>query len=189
MPAADRAQTASLVPGTHELTLFHDGRERSYRVFVPSALTPEPPLVIAYHGGGGNAAGFQRYADLDRVAQREGFLVVYPEGTGPLPRRLHTFNAGHCCGSAQDEEVDDVGFTFALLEDLRERLAFDAEQVFATGHSNGSMMAHRLAAEANGQVRAIAVFAGAPSMDVLPPTGFPGSRHARAQRRRSARAL
>jgi hypothetical protein len=62
--------------------------------------------VLAFHGGGGEAQGFKGYAGLDTVADREGFIVVYPNGTGVLPRRLLTWNAGECCGYAMNQRVD-----------------------------------------------------------------------------------
>ena len=76
-------------------------------------------MVFAFHGGGGEAEGFKRYAGLDAVADREGLLVVYPNGTGILLRRLLTWNAGDCCGYAMNQRVDDVGFAIAALDDSR----------------------------------------------------------------------
>jgi polyhydroxybutyrate depolymerase len=120
-----------------------------------------PAVLLAFHGGGGNASGFQEYAELDVVADRERFLVVYPNGTGPLPRRLLTWNAGDgCCGYAVQRAVDDVGFAAAVLDDLERRVAIDRRRVYATGHSNGGIMAHRLAAARPDLVAAIAPVAG-----------------------------
>jgi poly(3-hydroxybutyrate) depolymerase len=105
-------------------------------------------VVLAFHGGGGNAAGFQRYAELDRIADRERFLVVYPNGTGRLPNRLLTWNAGDgCCGYAMTNRVDDVGFAVAVIADLERRAPIDRRRIYATGHSNGAILSHRLAAE------------------------------------------
>ena len=165
----DTPTNAELPPGDHEIVFEHGGRNRAYIVHVPprgggAAL----PVVLAFHGGGGEAAGFQRYAELDTLADREGFLVVYPYGTGVLPRRLLTWNAGDCCGYARNQNVDDVGFAAALLDDLAERAPVDAGRVYATGHSNGAMMSHRLAAERPERVLAIAPVAGATSVDVSP---------------------
>jgi polyhydroxybutyrate depolymerase len=132
------------------------------------------PVVLAFHGGGGNAEGFEAYAGLDTLADRAGFLVVYPDGTGPLRRRLLTWNAGpDCCGYARTHDVDDVGFAMAVLDDLARRTPVDSLRVYATGHSNGAMMAYRLAAERAERIAAIAVVAGA--MDV-PAEAFHPSR-------------
>ncbi|HZD05033.1 MAG TPA: PHB depolymerase family esterase, partial [Longimicrobiales bacterium] len=127
----------------------------------PQVRNGEPlPVVLAFHGGGGNARGFEDYAGLDAVADREGFLAVYPEGTGRL--NLRTWNAGpRCCGYALDHDVDDVGFIRAVVAGLERRTAVDASRVYATGHSNGAGMSYRLALEAPDLVAAVAPVAGA----------------------------
>jgi polyhydroxybutyrate depolymerase len=126
--------------------------------------------MLAFHGGGGEAAGFQAYAGLDAVADREGFIVVYPYGTGVLPRRLLTWNAGECCGFAMSRNIDDVGFVIAVLDDLATRTSIDPERVYATGHSNGAMMSYRLAAERADRIAAIAPVAGAYDMERFAPS-------------------
>src|SRR5687767_1404970 len=113
---AGQRLTAALAPGDHALSLQHGGRQRSYLLHVPRATESARslPLVLAFHGGGGEAEGFKGYAGLDAVADREGFLVAYPNGSGLLPRRLLTWNAGECCGYAMNQRVDDVGFAVAV---------------------------------------------------------------------------
>lgn len=152
-----------LAAGDHEFVLRHDGRRRTWLVHVPRGQGRAAlPVVLAFHGGGGHAANFQGYAELDRLADRERFLVVYPNGTGPLPARLLTWNAGDgCCGYARENAVDDVGFAVAVVEDLARRTPIDRGRVYATGHSNGAILAHRLAAERPDVVAAIAPVAGA----------------------------
>ncbi len=151
--------------GDHEFTLEQGGRERSYIVHVPVGVQVPSAVVVALHGGGGTGAGFQEQNGMDPVADREGFLVVYPEGTGVLPNRLHTWNSGfNCCGYALDNDVDDVGFLRAVIEDLATRTAIDRGRVYMTGHSNGAMMAYRFAEEAADLVTAIAAVGGALSV-------------------------
>lgn len=161
------AAQEALSPGNHVIRLRHDGRQRDYRVHVPPAVESgiRIPVLLAFHGGGGNAEGFEAYAGLDSLADRAGFLAVYPDGTGPLRGRLLTWNAGaDCCGYALQHAVDDVGFAMAVLDDLARRTPVDTLRVYGTGHSNGAMMAYRLAAERADRIAAIAVVAGA--MDV-----------------------
>lgn len=154
-------------PGTYDVQLEFAGADREARVTVPPAVASGAPLpvVVAYHGGGGNAEGYRRYAGLDAVADREGFVAVYPDGSGGIGGRLHTWNAGRCCGSAERHDVDDVGFTWALLADLARDLPLDATRVYATGHSNGAMMSYRLAAESADRLAAIAPVAGAMNLE------------------------
>lgn len=158
--------------GDTEIQLTHGGRRRSYVLHVPARRAPGAlPLVIAFHGGGGNAPGFRDYAGLNAVADREGFLVVYPNGTGLLRSILLTFNAGsNCCGPAQRQGVDDVGFAMAVVDDVARREKIDRSRVYATGHSNGAIMAYRLAAERADAIAAIAPVAGAMSLDRFAPT-------------------
>jgi polyhydroxybutyrate depolymerase len=169
--AAPGGEGAGLGAGDHEISVRHGGRNRAYLVHVPPSRGVLP-VVLAFHGGGGEARGFQEYAGLDGIADREGFVVVYPYGSGVLPRRLLTWNAGACCGRAMSDGVDDVAFAIAVLDDLGRRLPIDAHRVYATGHSNGAMMAHRLAAERGDRIAAIAPVAGALNLETL-PTGPP----------------
>ena len=162
---------AGLEPGNHRVSLQHDGRPRVYIVHVPPAARDGQPLpvVLSFHGGGGNADNQQKYSRMDPVADVEGFLAVYPDGTGRMSDRLLTWNAGMCCAYSVVNRVDDVGFTLALLSDLEARQPIERRRVYATGLSNGAMMAWRLAVEASDRVAAIAPVAGARVLKVGQP--------------------
>jgi polyhydroxybutyrate depolymerase len=115
------------------------------------------PLVLLFHGGGGSGEQLElRSSRMDEVADREGFLVVYPDGTG----LIRTWNAGSCCGKAVRENTDDVGFVAALLDHLEQSLCLDRRRIYASGMSNGAMMVHRLACEMSSRIAAIAPVAG-----------------------------
>lgn len=150
-----------LRPGDHRIDLAYGGRARGYVVHVPPAAAGERalPVVLNFHGAASSGAGQQRFSRMDAVADRAGFVVVYPDGTGRY-RRFLTWNAGTCCGSAVLQQVDDVGFALAVLDDCARRTPIDRERVYATGMSNGAMMAHRLAAQVPGRIAAIAPVAG-----------------------------
>ena len=163
------AAAQSIRAGDHSFSIRHGGRTRSYLVHVPSGSGPFP-VMIAYHGGGGEAQGFKNYAGLDAIADREHFIVVYPNGTGPLPNRLLTFNGGGCCGFAEERKIDDVGFTIAVLDDLGRKTQIDRTRIYATGHSNGAIMAYRLAAEHADKIAAIVPVAGAMSVTTFAPS-------------------
>jgi polyhydroxybutyrate depolymerase len=160
---------SSLRAGDHRFSIRHQGRSRAYIAHVPQGSGPFPVLV-AYHGGGGEAQGFKDYAGLDTIADRERFVVVYPNGTGVVPNRLLTFNGGACCGYAERNNVDDVGFTMAVLDDLAKRARIDRKRIYATGHSNGAIMAYRLASERADQVAAIVPVAGAMNVPSFAPS-------------------
>jgi polyhydroxybutyrate depolymerase len=165
------AALAALDAGDHDVTLRLAGTERSYRVHVPPGGMERPwPVVLNLHGGGGNARGHQRYTRMDALADRERFLVVYPNGTGRFGDRLLTWNAGSCCGLAKDRGVDDVAFLRAVVGDLAERVTIDRTRIYATGLSNGAMMAYRLAQDASDLVAAIAPVAGAAVVEQVSAT-------------------
>jgi polyhydroxybutyrate depolymerase len=97
---------------------------------------------------------------MDAAADRHGFVAVHPNGTGGIAGKLLVWNAGTCCGRAPTQGIDDVGFLVRLLDALEARVPIDRARVYATGLSNGAMMAQRLAAEAAGRIAAVAPVAG-----------------------------
>ncbi len=154
--------------GTTEGSVATGGGSRSFRVHVPPGYEPTraTPVVLMFHGGGGNARQFQeRSAQMDPIADREGFITVYPQGTGALG----TWNGGLCCGRAAQDNVDDVGFVAALLDHLEGALCVDRHRVFATGMSNGALMSHRLACELSQRIAAIAPVAGTLGVEPCTP--------------------
>lgn len=150
-----------LVPGDHTQTVDHDDRTRSCLVHVPPKYNPKrpTPIVLVFHGGGSNAEQMMRYCGLNEKADKEGFIAVYPNGTGRLEHML-TWNGGNCCAYAQWNNVDDVGFTRTLLDDLTKVVNIDRKRVFATRMSNGSIMCYRLASELSDRIAAIAPVSG-----------------------------
>jgi polyhydroxybutyrate depolymerase len=171
LAAASAMAAGTPAPGDHEFGLTVGTLKRSYLVHVPpQAATGKPlPLVLNFHGGGGNAANQKSYSRMDEAADRDGYIAVYPNGTGGFGGRLLTWNAGTCCGSAAANQVDDVGFVVVLLNDLARRMPYDRARVYATGLSNGSMMAYRLAAEAPETIAAVAGVAGAMTLPRFAP--------------------
>jgi polyhydroxybutyrate depolymerase len=98
------------------------------------------------------------FTGLNEKADEAGFLAVYPNGTGE--KRSLTWNGGNCCGYAVENQVDDVGFVRALLDDLEKVVTVDPSRVYATGISNGAIMAYRLASELSDRIAAVAPVAG-----------------------------
>ena len=156
------AMAPSFTPGDYSVALNHSGRERSAIVHVPRRAAERQvfPVVLNFHGGGGHAANQKEYSLLDTVAESESFITVYPNGTGRLSGRLLTWNAGTCCAYSVINKIDDVGFVRALIDNIAEKFPVDRRRIYATGMSNGGMMAHRLAAEASDVIAAVAPVAG-----------------------------
>lgn len=142
--------------------LNYTGEERSYNLYVPLNFDASKPaaVVFVFHGGGGNADIMMSTSGFNEIADEEGFLVVYPNGSGRLDDKLLTWNGGTCCGFAQENNIDDVGFVRAILGDLQTIAAIDMKRVYATGMSNGAILSYRLACEAADMFAAIAPVAG-----------------------------
>lgn len=132
--------TTQLTPGDHTRSIEVDNRTRTYLVHVPPNPKKPTPVVPAFHGGGSNAQQMVRFCGLNEIADKHGFIVVYPSGSGRLKNAL-TWNGGNCCGYAVKQKVDDVAFTRAVLDDLEKVVKVDAKRVYATGMSNGAIIA------------------------------------------------
>lgn len=157
--AGARAQSGS---SDHTVSVDHDGRTRTCILHVPpSYVEGSPvPLVLLLHGGGGNGAQAQASYRMDPVADREGFIVAYPNGTGRFGSVL-TWNAANCCSYAYENGVDDVGFIDALITEIERTHSIDPRRIYVTGMSNGGMMTYRLGCRLAGRIAAIAPVAGA----------------------------
>ncbi len=168
-------------------------QDRPYAVYLPTSVDTNEmtPVVLMFHGGSGNAEsgidtscpqGDRTHpACLHQVAEREGFAVVYPNGTEvPDKPGRREFNAGggggewQCVGgSACEKDVDDIGYVTALLDDLERWLHVDRDAVFGTGLSNGAAFCHRLACELSDRIAAIAPVGGANQHAAVEPCSPP----------------
>jgi polyhydroxybutyrate depolymerase len=181
----------SLSPGDYERTLSN-WPGRPYDLHVPAGYDPSRPapvlLVIHGTGGSGKATAKGSCPDGDeenpkcfgKLADRENFIVVYPNGTTDpeKPRLSRTWNAGggkngYVCiqGYACAHNIDDVRYFRDLLDDLGRIASVDAARVFATGISNGAVMSHRLACELSERIAAIAPISGVNQFAAVAPCG------------------
>jgi len=153
------------------------GTNRSFLVYVPARLADPVPVVLVLHGSGSSAARMRSATAwaFEQIADREGAVVVYPEGI-----EGH-WNDCRAEGNfaAKQRAVDDVSFLRAVVSRLNGDPALGARQiaadeVFATGLSNGGHMALRLALEAPDFVAGVAAIAAslpAPSNTVCTASG------------------
>ncbi|MBS2035425.1 hypothetical protein JST97_10575 [bacterium] len=157
-------------------TLEFGGMERSYYVHLPPGYDPREalPLVILLHGGGGNAHQALENYPLAPLADREKFILVVPNGTGPLRREiLKTWNVGWGFGYAQRQKVDDVGFIRALILQIKRDYLIDPSTVYLTGLSNGAILCHYAAAANSDLVTGIAPVVGCAGGGETPRLTFP----------------
>jgi polyhydroxybutyrate depolymerase len=161
---ADPDLTPIAAPGDYRFSFVHDGITREYLVHVPKSYRGDPtPLLVALHGGGGDAdfqADDSRYKLISK-SEQSGFIAVFPNGYSRFPSGiLATWNAGTCCGGSQKDNVDDVGFLREVIQRVERQANVDRRPVFMTGMSNGALMSWRMACEASDLISGIAPVEG-----------------------------
>jgi polyhydroxybutyrate depolymerase len=132
---------------------------RRYHIHLPSSFEGSSafPLLIALHGRLGTGKKMIRQTDFNRIADREGFIVVYPEGF------KRGWADGRGISHADKRSVDDVAFIDRLVKTLQENFPIDPARITIAGHSNGGFMAQRLAIEIPHDFAAVAVVAASVS--------------------------
>jgi len=156
-------------PGNHLYAVRVDELDRRYVVHVPArydGIAPTP-LVIILHGEGSTATNCMRETGWAIKSDLAGFLAAFPEAMTPDPTKParyfgnpQTWNDGSGRFTRGLEEVDDIGFIEAMLDDMRDQYNVDKRRVYVTGFSNGASMAFQLGVELSDRIAAIAPVAG-----------------------------
>lgn len=125
------------------------GQKRNYLIHIPEKYTPDDkvPLVIVLHGAFSTAQQIEEQSGFSDIADREGFLVGYPNGAFGLFGYFQHWNAGHCCGKAQSDDIDDIGFLIDVINDIKDQFMIDSSRIYMVGFSNGGMLTYHFAAE------------------------------------------
>jgi polyhydroxybutyrate depolymerase len=156
-------------PGRFALTVKSGGFDRVARIHVPTGYRAgtKPPLVLMLHGAGGDGTGALDKDGWAAKADKEGFIVVAPDGLPARPGSPANFvtnprlwNSGQLRARAPRAAIDDVAFVRQLLDTLQEKIPFDERRTFCAGHSNGGGMTFRLATELSERFVAIGTAAG-----------------------------
>jgi polyhydroxybutyrate depolymerase len=121
----------------HSMTVA--GLDRTYRVYKPSGLPSDAPLVVMLHGGYGSGEQAERAYGWNQLADTAKFAVAYPDGIA------RAWNVHGCCGRPSRDGLDDVGFITAMVDEIDKDVGIDRSRVYATGISNGGMMSYTLA--------------------------------------------
>jgi polyhydroxybutyrate depolymerase len=137
---ADPPAALVLPVGSSAHSIEVGGVSRTYLVYRPASLPAKAPLVVMLHGGFGSASQAEKSYGWDAEADREHFVVAYPDGLG---RAWNT--GGGCCGTPGKTNADDTGFITAMVSAIGRQVPVDAARVYATGISNGGIMAYTLA--------------------------------------------
>jgi len=146
---------------SEQRSLVHGGRRRTYLIHLPvghNKLTPTA-LVFCLHGYGSKAQWLEKESGLSLLADREGFVTVYPNALAFGAKHKQTWNGGGYY-EIWTRGLDDVGFISALIDELSRGYAIDPARIYAFGHSNGGFMAHHLGARLPHRFAAIACCAG-----------------------------
>ncbi|MFT4124587.1 MAG: PHB depolymerase family esterase [Microbacteriaceae bacterium] len=177
--AAATGQIAEADSGV--MTLAVDGLERTAIVrdstssAIAQAANARVPALIVLHGASGSNTATETTTGLTALAEQDGFVVAYPRGTA-FGRAVggYAWNAGGCCGRPVTDDVDDVAFLSALIDELIAEHNVDPERVYLAGFSNGGMMAYRFACELGQRLAGIVVVSGALNVDsCVAPTALP----------------
>ena len=149
---------------TINASITHDGIQRDYILYIPELYdgSTAVPLVLNFHGYGSNAAQQMFYGDFRDIADTEGFLLVHPEGTTFIGDQF--WNVGF---PGLSSNIDDVGFTEALIDELATLYAIDLDRVYATGMSNGGFMSFLLACQLSEKIAAVASVTGSMTQDTF----------------------
>ena len=151
--------------GDYRRRLKGEFRNRYYELHVPTSYDKETPcpVVMVFHGGGGDPGSVRYESDMDVTSDKNGFIVVYPAGTPTrkaLKDRLLIWNDGRPFKDGKTSAVDDVVYVDALLEDLSRLFNVDKKRIYACGYSNGAQFTYRLTKRRADVIAAIAVVAG-----------------------------
>jgi len=174
-----RLFSKNTTPANELMVIKYKGDNRSYKIHLPKHLkgkieeTPQKvPLVIVLHGGGGNAQSAEDMTGFSAKADAEGFIVVYPNGSGRRDNKRQTWNVKHCCGYAMKNSTDDIGFIDALINHLIQNGLADPRKIFVTGMSNGGMMTHKIGIELSHKIAGIAPVVSGLFGDEIMPNNF-----------------
>lgn len=137
----------------------HNGIDREYVLYVPSSYdaTSSTPLMLNFHGYGGTASLFMQDADMRSLADENGFILAYPQGSC-----LNGDPHWNACPTSNDNKstADDFGFVESMITKISSEYNIDMERIYAAGYSNGGMMAYGLANYKSNLIAAIASVSG-----------------------------
>lgn len=139
------------VPGSRTIEFLSSNRPRSAWIHLPPAPAGKRlPLVIAFHYAGATGREMESAVGLSPLADREGFVVLYPNAVAP----------NHFWALTKRSHGDDLAITNNLLDHVEATVCIDPDRVYATGVSNGGGMAARAGCALSDRIAAIAPVAG-----------------------------
>lgn len=152
------------------LEIQSGGREREYLLHVPPNYDPAKPmpLVVVLHGLAQDADTISSLSKMSEKADKEGFIVAYPNATKWLGK-VRSWDADNGV-QLPGTDSNDVGFVKDMVKTIKDNLNIDNNRVYATGFSNGGMLAYKLASEMSDTFSAIAVVSSGSSGSEVKPS-------------------
>lgn len=141
-----------------KVTITVAGESRAYWLYVPNNVKTEAPLVLSLHGAGGQCTDKAPFSTS--VADKEGCIVVYPQGKPTTFPGLGGMQANGW--SSYGEENFDTDFLKAIVEDVASKYTIDRKRLYCCGFSNGGMMTYVMANVCSDQFAAFAAISGYP---------------------------
>jgi polyhydroxybutyrate depolymerase len=134
---------AGTKPTEGKKTITVGTTSRTYYLHIPSTYdgTKPAPLVVDFHGLGGNGTDEAASNPYKSVIDPEGVVSAYPDGVNGTNGT--GWNLGPCC-----TDTDDVAFAKALVQDVEKAACIDPKRVYAVGYSLGGGMVHVLGCKA-----------------------------------------
>lgn len=162
LPAVDLEQSPTRIerPGDYNMSMRVDGRDRSYSVHVPPGYAPDRPMpvMVLLHGVGDTGATIADVTRMKEKADKEGFVLVCPNGTQLLGRAgLSFWDVPNWPLPEGIPRVSDTQFIAAVVDRSLAQMNIDPKRVYLVGHSNGGMLAYALASRYPDKFAAIAV--------------------------------
>ena len=141
------AQQIAPLPGTQRVEIPFDGAARSYLLHLPRVSRGDRPLILVFHGLGGQGALVERLSRFTAIGEEQGVIVAYPNGMDGMWRVLR-------------DPRTEIAFARAVVEDIARRAPVDRRRIFAVGMSNGAMMAAALGCFAPDLIAGVGLVSG-----------------------------
>lgn len=139
---------------TKSFVLKHNGLDRSYILHKPDDFQNNAPLVFVLHGFSSSANTIMTYSQMNKVADRNRFMVCYPQGTTLTTGQTH-WNA-----NLQMSSINDINFLAQLAIKIQKEYNINPDNTFTSGMSNGGFMSYTLGCEKSIVFKAIASVTG-----------------------------